>query len=1282
MAIEQILEKSIDTIRPDHVGRYRFACDWIKTGWSVLDIACGCGYGSYLLGERAAQVIAVDRNPQAISWAKKYYSRENVHYFCREWQSFEAENVYDVVVSFETIEHLYDDASFLVRVSEWLKPGGLFILSTPNEQYMPFHRVSSTFHLRHYYPFEIERLLSEAGFECRKILFQKGEESSEPGPDPGRFALVVAGKQRPPALLIKEYRRSALFVADGLAIADWQGRVGEVFHENGITPYSLADVPVFHQRIERYLGNHAVEIDMNGRSTEGRIDPSPYLFQLGTLPPEGARERAAYTAGQIRRWIDHIHPTFIVMWNGNGTLLRDLTRDIAQEKNIPIVFLELGYFRDSPNSLIVDRTGVNYYSRKLKDYSFTHRLHNADTADRLQQWKSTGLSKPYSLAQLPPQYVFFPLQVHDDTQIYFHSPWFSSVEEALQATVRAMPDDLPLVVKPHPVDKTRYGTEIYRRHLRNIDLLVSTSENTHRLIEGSLGVITINSTAGLEGIFFHKPVLVLGNAFYSKEGLAIPYQGGELSVYVNRLLSFSPDPERVLGMADYLLSDYLFLYEGNIMEQRMSDREIRALARRIALEVGILISSERKSTPLQLLAPWIEHLDRAVRSFVEREDLTTIRILGVGSTAMLISPALSKYVKISGVFDSSPQQQKTRFLGKKVSPTGKLHSSTDCPLVFLSSLSATRQSSVVESLAREYGLTKVFTIYDILKGYPLDQEGILLQALSRHWTDCFDREKANTRFCDDYGMYHSIDFSNPYLKQGQIETIVAAVRAFTPGSIIEFGCGDGRILEAIARSMENVSLTGSDISSVQLKAADYRLSGKKVRLIRQRIEEYDGSSSYDVGVACELLHHLFEEDIPEFIHRLCKSIRKYMFHWERLVPGKELWNSQYFSTPDGNCFSMSAACDTYQEELREVEGIPLPISWLSEKACFLKVSMKKSVFPALVYTTVDRSCSKPGTVLAPLYGEDFEDQINAMFRQGYRTISLSSLIGWMEERIAFDDKPVLITFDGGYASLMEAKAIMDKYGFRGNLFISRDTLEGAKGNPRKKGNSPTHPSLLTSLQIRELLKSGWEIGIIPCEETIAPGYLPEENLERLKEEVAILRQQFHVAVEISAFPYEGICASEILKVKSCLPYAMTSEAGFIRRDHIPWLLPRIPVSREDSLDAFFQKIRQAYRRTGGCAEPRTVPWDRYRLASALQEEGDYILAESLFKELLRGYYEPPNRAELYWRIFFHLGELSKYKGEMDKAILYFQQCLQILPSHKKAKRHMQNCKKYKTDPGV
>ena len=120
-----------------HLVRYATACDLVK-GKRVLDAACGAGYGSRLLLDwGAAEVVGVDISSEAISQAKETFGRDGLTFLVADAHSLqsvlETDELFDVVVSFETIEHLEHPGRFLDAILKLRKENGVIIISCPND---------------------------------------------------------------------------------------------------------------------------------------------------------------------------------------------------------------------------------------------------------------------------------------------------------------------------------------------------------------------------------------------------------------------------------------------------------------------------------------------------------------------------------------------------------------------------------------------------------------------------------------------------------------------------------------------------------------------------------------------------------------------------------------------------------------------------------------------------------------------------------------------------------------------------------------------------------------------------------------------------------------------------------------------------------------------------------------------------------------------------------------------------------------------------------------------
>ena len=135
-----------------HAARYQFAREWVA-GRTVLDAGCGAGYGSAYLAQFARSVVGIDISPEAVRHAADTYRAENLCYRVQDCEvDLGAEDhTVDVICAFEMIEHLRSPARFLRAVQRTLRPGGLFIVSTPNTE-SSFPSGLDPFHVQEYNP--------------------------------------------------------------------------------------------------------------------------------------------------------------------------------------------------------------------------------------------------------------------------------------------------------------------------------------------------------------------------------------------------------------------------------------------------------------------------------------------------------------------------------------------------------------------------------------------------------------------------------------------------------------------------------------------------------------------------------------------------------------------------------------------------------------------------------------------------------------------------------------------------------------------------------------------------------------------------------------------------------------------------------------------------------------------------------------------------------------------------------------------------------------------------
>lgn len=147
-----------------HFARYSVATPFVKNK-RVLDIACGEGYGSYLLKQAGAEeVVGVDVFVDAVNRATRSFGGPGIEFTAADATTIEDKfpsEYFDVIVSCETIEHIEDPTAYLQSLKRVAKKDAIIIISCPNDYwYFPEEHQRNPYHLRKYRFEEFQQLAS------------------------------------------------------------------------------------------------------------------------------------------------------------------------------------------------------------------------------------------------------------------------------------------------------------------------------------------------------------------------------------------------------------------------------------------------------------------------------------------------------------------------------------------------------------------------------------------------------------------------------------------------------------------------------------------------------------------------------------------------------------------------------------------------------------------------------------------------------------------------------------------------------------------------------------------------------------------------------------------------------------------------------------------------------------------------------------------------------------------------------------------------------------------
>ena len=214
-------------MRLEHLGRYLWACDECRQRecQRVADIACANGYGTFLLAQAAGQAFGFDRSDEYIAKAKK---QDNLTYISCDLDTLPMEQYsacFDLIASFETLEHVKDPDRLIRLFATMLSPGGVLLLSFPNSRYEQVDEYGLNRVEYHLHIFEMEQVIEKlraSGFKitavmgqsrCNELWNQEQRDIQE-----GRTRAEVLEKlhQKSRAELEEEARRVA--IPDSIAV--------------------------------------------------------------------------------------------------------------------------------------------------------------------------------------------------------------------------------------------------------------------------------------------------------------------------------------------------------------------------------------------------------------------------------------------------------------------------------------------------------------------------------------------------------------------------------------------------------------------------------------------------------------------------------------------------------------------------------------------------------------------------------------------------------------------------------------------------------------------------------------------------------------------------------------------------------------------------------------------------------------------------------------------------------------------------------------------------------
>jgi lipopolysaccharide biosynthesis protein/ubiquinone/menaquinone biosynthesis C-methylase UbiE len=196
---ERFLPQFRGIIELEHYHRYFVALE-LADGKDVLDIASGEGFGAEILSRAARSVVGVDISSDAVAHASALYVRPNLSF--RQGSATEipiADRSVDLIVSFETIEHLAEHDAMMTELKRVLRTDGCLIISSPNKLvYTDRSNYTNPFHVHELYTPEFNRLAARYFINIRHHGQRVMTGSIIAGADSiGRFTTYAPDKVAP-----------------------------------------------------------------------------------------------------------------------------------------------------------------------------------------------------------------------------------------------------------------------------------------------------------------------------------------------------------------------------------------------------------------------------------------------------------------------------------------------------------------------------------------------------------------------------------------------------------------------------------------------------------------------------------------------------------------------------------------------------------------------------------------------------------------------------------------------------------------------------------------------------------------------------------------------------------------------------------------------------------------------------------------------------------------------------------------------------------------------------
>jgi capsular polysaccharide export protein len=290
---------------------------------------------------------------------------------------------------------------------------------------------------------------------------------------------------------------------------------------------------------------------------------------------------------------------------GDSRMCIEIGLALAKQKNIKIYYIEQGPF----NTTFFDEKGVNANLSIREDYKgidikaetlpSTNKLNNKTKKYNrspfyrgldivikelfektsiyppdliktdVNSYKSKRrLKKQDNISKANKQIYLLILQIPLDVNMICHSPLFKSHLEIITSVYNNLPSDVELIIREHPLYINKYEASVYDFIAEN-NISIDNATNIDLAIDKAKVIIVNNSTVGIEAILRYKTVVILGNAFYDDDKIALKLkQRHELKTVLEKALNYSPNKNYIDNFKVLLF--YKVLLAGTVSDKHLT----------------------------------------------------------------------------------------------------------------------------------------------------------------------------------------------------------------------------------------------------------------------------------------------------------------------------------------------------------------------------------------------------------------------------------------------------------------------------------------------------------------------------------------------------------------------------------------------------------------------------------------------------------------------------------------------------------------------------------------